>query len=368
MAMEVGVTEASEQYSSIAHRRLLNQRLALPIAGEPVDVVQWLGAVQAQDYAGAKWALGLRLQGATDADIESAFDSGALLRTHVMRPTWHFVAPADIRWMLALTAPRIIAGSAGRYRELGLDQETLSCSGTVLEQALQGGHRLTREEARDELERAGIATDGQRLPHMLAYAELVGIICSGPRRGKQHTYTLLEERVPPAKPLERDEALATLVKRYFSSHGPATLRDFAWWSGLTVADAKVGLSLLGSEMLSETIDDVTYWCPASGPDMSKAEAASPSAYLLPNYDEYTVGYQDRSAILDPSRGNLSALDTVIILQGHIVGTWQRTMKKDIVAVETKMFAALAEPENEAVAVAARRYGAFLGLSTTLIQV
>jgi hypothetical protein len=353
--------------SGIAHRRLLNQRLALPMVGEPGGVIQWLGAVQAQDYASAKWALGLRLQGATDADIESAFDSGALLRTHVMRPTWHFVTPADIRWMLALTAPRIIAGNARRYRELELDQDTLMRSDATVERALRDGQQLTRDEMRDALERAGIATHGQRLSHILAHIELVGIACSGARHGKQHTHALLEERVPPAKPLRRDEALATLVKRYFSSHGPATLRDFAWWSGLTVADAKVGLSLLGSEMLSETIDDVTYWCPASGPHMSKAEAASPSAYLLPNYDEYTVGYQDRSAILDPSRENLVALDTVIVLHGHIVGTWQRTMRKDTVAVETKMFTALAEPENEAVAVAARRYGAFLGLSTVLIQ-
>jgi len=353
--------------SSIAHRRLLNQHLAFPMASEPADVVQWLGAVQAQDYAGAKWALGLRLQGATDADIERTFDAGGLVRTHVMRPTWHFVAPADIRWMLALTGPRIIAGNAGRYRELELEQTTLARSSMVLEQALQGGHRLTREEARDALERAGIATDGQRLPHMLAYSELVGITCSGPRRGKQHTYTLLEERVPPAKPLERDEALATLVKRYFCSHGPATLRDFAWWSGLTVADAKVGLAMLRPEMLSETIDDVTYWFPACGQDTAKAEEALPSAHLLPNYDEYTVGYRDRSAILDPSRENLSALDTVIVLHGQIVGTWTRTLNKAAVVVQASPYGRLTKAENEAVREAAEHYGAFLGLSAVLAE-
>jgi hypothetical protein len=351
---------------TIAQRRLLHQRLALPMRGEPCDVVTWLGAVQAQDYVGAKWALGLRLRGATDDGVENAFAEGSLLRTHVMRPTWHFVTPADIRWMLALTAPRIEAGSARRYRELELDRDTLARSNVVLEQALQGGHQLTRDEMRNALERAGIATDGQRLSYMLMHAELDGVICSGARRGKQHTYALLEERVPSARPLEHDEALAKLVERYFSSHGPATLHDFSWWSGLTMADARNGLSMLESRMLHETIDDVTYWFSASGPDADAAGARFQVAYLLPNYDEHTVGYRDRSAVLDPSHRGELALGTVIVLDGQIVGTWQRALKKNTVVVEAKPFMLLTEAEREAVSTAATRYGAFLGLPTILL--
>jgi len=219
----------------IAHRRLHNQHITRRTLETPQALVEWLGAVQAQDFAAAKWALGLRLQGVTDDDIEQAFTDGAILRTHVMRPTWHFVSPADIRWLLALTAPHVRAASAYYNRKLELDDAVFRRTNAVLANALQGGKQLTRDELASALQQAGIATDGeQRVTYIMMRAELDGVICSGARRGKQFTYALLAERAQQARTLDRDEALAELTMRYFTSHGPATIQDFVWWSGLTV--------------------------------------------------------------------------------------------------------------------------------------
>src|SRR5438046_754748 len=203
----------------IAHQRLHNQHITRRTLETPQALVEWLGAVQAQDYAAAKWALGLRLQGVMDEDIEQAFTNGAILRTHVMRPTWHFVSPADIRWLLALTAPRVHAANAHYNRKLELDDAVFKCTHTVLANALQGGKQLTRDELASALQQAGIAMEGeQRVTYIIMRAELDGIICSGARRGKQFTYALLAERAPQARSLDRDEALAELTMRYFTSH------------------------------------------------------------------------------------------------------------------------------------------------------
>ncbi|MBA2680086.1 MAG: winged helix DNA-binding domain-containing protein, partial [Ktedonobacteraceae bacterium] len=281
----------------IAQRRLRSQLLIQPMFEKSEDVVSWLGAVQAQDYGAAKWALGLRSQqGTTDDDIEQAFNDGAILRTHVMRPTWHFVSPADIRWLLMLTAPRVHAVNAYGYRELELDAATCTQCNDVLVKALQGGKQLTRPELASALEQAGIAMDDlQRMTYVLMQAELEGVICSRARRGKQFTYALLDERAPQARMLDRDEALAELTKRYFTSHGPATLQDFAWWSGLTMAEVRAGIALATSQLVCEVVDDRTYWF-----SPSPLQDAEQTAHLLPNFDEYTVGYKDRSAVIDAS--------------------------------------------------------------------
>src|SRR6266446_3507417 len=349
----------------IAHQRLHNQLITRRTFEKPGDVVEWLGAVQAQDYAAAKWAVGLRLQGTTDDDIEQAFTRGAILRTHLMRPTWHFVSPSDIRWILALTAPRVNAVNAYYYRKLALDDAVFMHSNAVLAKALQGGKQLTRPELASVLQQAGIATDDlQRFTHIIMRAELDGIICSGARRGKQFTYALLDERAPQARMLDRDEALAELTMRYFTSHGPATMQDFVWWSGLTVIDAKAGLEMVKPQLVHEVVDGQTYWFSPSTPlvqDLSQA------AYLLPNYDEYTVGYTDRSAIfdalhtnkLDP-RGGL--LTNTMVLDGQVVGTWKRTFKKNTVVIEANPFVPLSITETRAFAASANRYGAFLTMS------
>ena len=348
----------------IAHQRLHNQLITRRTFEKPGDVVEWLGAVQAQDYAAAKWAVGLRLQGTTDDDIEQAFTRGAILRTHLMRPTWHFVSPADIRWILALTAPRVNAVNAYYYRKLALDDAVFMHSNAVLAKALQGGKQFTRPELASVLQQAGIATDDlQRFTYIMMRAELDGIVCSGARRGKQFTYALLDERAPQARTLDRDEALAEFARRYFTSHGPATLQDFVWWSGLTVADARAGLEMVTSQLMHEVVDGQTYWFSTSAPP---ANDLPQTIYLLPNFDEYTVGYTDRSAVIDVSdatkfdtRGNV--LNPTIVMDGRVVGTWKRTLKKDAVIITPSLFAPLNEAETRALAAAANRYGAFLDL-------
>ena len=262
--------------SDIAHHRLYHQHLTANPFEKPADVVDWLVAVQAQDYFGAKWALGLRLrQDAHDADLDRAFNAGSILRTHVLRPTWHFVTPTDIRWLLALTAPRVLAVNAAMYRKLELDNATLKRGHKAMTKALHGGQHLTRDELRATLEKAGLAVGtGQRLAYMVMAAELDGLICSGPRRGKQFTYALLEERVPPVAPLQRDEALATLTRRYFASHGPATAQDFAKWSGLTSADAKRGLEMVGTQLQHETLNGAEYWFSSSAAPLNAKRAST----------------------------------------------------------------------------------------------
>jgi hypothetical protein len=353
----------------IAHQRLHNQLITRRTFEKPGDVVEWLGAVQAQDYAAAKWAVGLRLQGTTDDDIEQAFTGGAILRTHLMRPTWHFVSPADIRWILALTAPRVNAVNAYYYRKLALDDAVFMHSNAVLAKALQGGKQLTRPELASVLQQAGIATDDlQRFTHIMMRAELDGIVCSGARRGKQFTYALLDERAPQARTLDRDEALAEFARRYFTSHGPATLQDFVWWSGLMVADARAGLEMGTSQLIHEVVDGQTYWFSMSTPP---AKDLSQAAYLLPNYDEYIVGYTDRSAVFDAShtnkldpRGNILFSHT-IVMDGRVVGTWKRTIKKDAVIITPSLLTPLNDAETRAFAASANRYGAFLDMSVNL---
>lgn len=348
---------------NIAHERLHNQRLAGRPVDNPVDVVRRLCAVQSQDYHGAKWAIAQRSNGATDAELDRAFNDGAILRTHILRPTWHFVMPEDIRWMLKLTAPRVNAVSAYYYRKVELDEAIFRRSNAVISKALRGGKYLTRAQLKQALEAAGIAADGLRLSYLVFRAELDAIVCSGPLRGKQFTYALLEDRAPQVKDMDRDEALAELAKRYFTSHGPALLKDFSWWSGLTMADAKAAVEMVSPRLQNRTVGDKTYW-------FAEAVAAKPSKapviHLLPNYDEHLVAYRDHSASFDPSRisqaeiDNISLLAHIIVLNGHVIGGWKRKIGKNEAMVEIKLSTALDKAEQAALKAAAARYGEFLG--------
>ena len=346
--------------------RLHNQHLSQTDFKSPAEVVNWFGAVQSQDYLAAKWALGLRAHNLTDADMENAFTDGSILRTHILRPTWHFVTPQDIRWMLALTAPRVLAQLKYMDRQVELDGTIIPRTNKILEKTLQGGKHLTRAELGSVLEQQGIQSNDLRLTHIVMHAELDGVICSGRRQGKQFTYALLEERVPPAKPLDNEEALAELTRGYFSSHGPATLKDFIWWSGLSAADAKRGLEMIQSDLSQKTVDGIPYWSSPALPDR-----AATGALFLPCYDEYTVGYTDRSAIFDNShnnkldaRGSFIAQYT-ILWKGRIVGTWKRTLKTKSVELEAHLFAPLKKSQTKAVIEAAERYASFLNLPFTL---
>lgn len=360
----------------IPRLRLHNLHIGRASLESAAEVVDWLVAVQAQDYAGAKWALGLRMRAATDALVERAFDEGAILRTHVMRPTWHFVTPRDIRWLLALTAPRVHARNAGMYRQLQLGKATLERGSAAMARALQGGHALTREELREVLERAGITTRPPlRLAYLVMYAELEGVICSGPRRGKQFSYALLEERAPAAKSLGREEALAELARRYFISRGPATVQDLAKWSGLTVAEAGQGLqAALGARPAApllerEKMNGREYWFPPSQAldtpnTVGKGKPSGPTAYLVSIYDEYISGYKDRSAIVEAGHGARlvamgNALANVILIDGHILGTWKRRLSRSSVTVEATSFVNPRIAQRKAVEAAAQAYGEFL---------
>ncbi|HLZ59423.1 MAG TPA: winged helix DNA-binding domain-containing protein [Ktedonosporobacter sp.] len=347
----------------IAHQRLSRQRIAHTAFEKPAEVVQWLGAVQSQDYGAAKWAVGQRTAASTDADLDQAFAEGSILRTHVLRPTWHFVVPADIRWMLALTAPRVRVALTFMDRKLELDDAIFGRSNDVLVKALQGGKHMTRPQLVSAFQQTGIAVDdGQRSAHIIMHAELDAIICSGALRGKQHTYALLDERAPQSSAFTREEALVELARRYITSRGPATLKDFVWWSGLTMTDAKAGFEMVRSECIQEEVDGQLYWSSSTPPC---ARDLSPTVYLLPNFDEYVVGYTDRSAIFDAShtphldsRAN-PLFNNAIILDGQIAGTWQRTIKKSAVDITLSLFQPLNEAAMEALITATNRYGAFL---------
>ena len=348
----------------ICRQRLAGQFLTTTKLERGADVVRALGAVQAQDYAGAKWAVAQRTTGRTDAEIERELDAGQILRTHVLRPTWHFVVPSDIRWMLALTAPRVSAAMAPANRRLELDRDVYRRAYRVFTKALAGGQFLTRAELASELARAGISgASGQRLGHLMMQAELDGLICSGPRRAKQFTYALLDARAPAAPPLARDEALSELTRRYFTRRGPATARDFAWWSGLTVADARRGIALLDSALERLTIDDTDHWIAADAPPRPPRRALS--AHLLPNYDEYFIGFRDRSAIgrrvpdTSTVTGGSALIPHVITVNGELVGIWRRTLQKDRVVVSLEPHTALSRRELELVTAEARRFGKFL---------
>jgi hypothetical protein len=336
-----------------------------PTLKTATEVVARLGAVQAQDYGASKWGVAQRTTGLTDARIEKEIDDGTIVRTHLLRPTWHFVAAADIGWMLALTAPRVHAANAYWYRWLEVDDAMARRSRTVLAKALRDGNQLTRAELGDVLTRARIQIKSpQRLACIVMRAELDGLICSGARRGKQFTYALLEERVERSTALEREAALYELARRYFTTRGPATVDDFAWWSGLTKADAKRGVEASATHLVHQSIDGRSYWFPAAE---RQVRISGSLAHLLPNYDEYFVGLKDRSAFgarLESSgaKPRTSALSGhALVVNGQIVGGWRQTLVGQTVAIKPKSLIRLSEAERRAVGSAARRLGQFLEL-------
>ena len=343
--------------------RLANQGLVDPAAGTPAEVVRRLGAVQAQDYAGARWAVAQRAPGVTGAAVDDALAAGAILRTHVLRPTWHLVTPADIGWLLELTAPRVRALMAYGNRQSGLDGDTVARSNRALAGALRGGRQLTRTELAAVLRTAGVVPpDLVGLGRIMIAAELDGILCSGALRGKQHTYTLLEERVPSSRTRDRPAALAELAGRYFAGHGPATIKDFAWWSGLSATDATAGAMTARPELHATEALGQTYWSTTAR--RGTTPRSSPAAHLLPNFDEYTVGYTDRRLLLDlgdEPRAQPDAaliLGNVVTVDGRVVGTWKRSSGRDRAASTMTLFGPLGTRADRAVAAARERYAAF----------
>ncbi|MBJ7593921.1 MAG: AlkZ family DNA glycosylase [Candidatus Dormibacteraeota bacterium] len=348
----------------ILQERLRSQHLLGPAPAAAADVVRHLVAVQSQDYPAARWAVAQRTADLTGADVDDALSSGSILRTHLLRPTWHLVTPDDIRWMLALTAPRVKALMAYGYRRSGVDDAMLAKSNRIVAAALHGGP-LTRIELGDALWSEGIEPRvDNRLAHLMIGAELDGIVCSGPLRGKQHTYALLDEVVPPAPARDRATALAELASRYYASHGPATIKDFAWWSGLSTTEATTGTNTAQSQVECIELEGRTYWfAPTAHPTTGRL----PTGHLLPDFDEYTVAYADRTHLIDaadlhhmPNRMDVIS-NNVLVVNGRVVGSWKRAVEKGTVRLTITPFEQLPKRAHAAVASAAERYAAFLQL-------
>jgi Winged helix DNA-binding domain len=336
----------------IANRRLANQRIAAPTCQSPLDVVTWLGALQAQDYRGVLWSIGLRMPDATIGAVERAIADRLIVRTWPLRRTLHFVAAADVRWLLALLRPRTVGQGAGRLRQLEIDERTISRSAKALTAALRGGQSLARSQMYEVLERSRVSPVGQRGIHIIWRLAVDGVLCFAAHAGKQPTFALLDEWAPLAPAtLDRDAALAELARRYFQSHGPATVHDFAWWSGLTVSDAKAGASMLPADFAREAIDGRTYI-------MATADVlppTPPSLHLLPGFDEFLLGYKDRSAVLTLAHarkvvpGSNGVFRPTIVAGGRVVGLWKPYTP----------FRRLTQRESQAYRTALKRYDRFV---------
>lgn len=311
----------------IAYYRLISQQLTATSHSTATEMVAYFGAVQGQEYGPSKWGLGLRLPHLDDTLIEAEFTKGQILRTHLLRPTWHFVAAEDIRWLLMLTAPRVNAINQFTYRKMELAGADFIRCNNIISKALEGGKQLTRDELNSELKKHKIEASGVRLVSIMMQAELDGLICSGARQGKQFTYALLEERVPKTKTKTREEALAELAKRYFTSRGPATVKDFSVWSGLHMTDCRTALELVKPQFENTFVANETYYF--DGTIVSK-KSNPENLYLLPIYDEMIMGYKNRDALLQymfKTDGKIDVVfDNMIIFDGQIIGSWKRTIK------------------------------------------
>jgi hypothetical protein len=348
--------------AELVRYRLSNHQLADPKFKKPEQVVSWLGAMQAQEYAMAKWAIGLRSKGVAEADVEKKFNDGRILRTHLLRPTWHFVTPDDIRWMLELTKPRVHAANAYMYRKLELDTKVFSATAKILEKLLQNKNFKTREELNKAFAKHKIIASGLRLGYIFMHAELEGLICSGPRQGKQFTYALVDDRAAKGETFTREQALAELTQRYFVSRGPATIKDFVTWSGLTVKDAKQGIGELGDKLEKFTADSTEYFYK---PGVIKTSEIQ-STFLMPDYDEYGMSYKDRSVLMPQTKAvqqklrSSSEYSHWLVIDGQISGVWERKAKAKTIDVTATPFLKLSKEQARSVKNAVNRFVTFVG--------
>jgi hypothetical protein len=352
----------------IAQWRLISQHIGGTELKTPAAVVSHMGAMQAQDFNMLKWAIGTRLPGVSEEQIEKSFNSGEMIRTHLMRPTWHLIVPEDASWLLELTAPRIKSAARSRHKQLEIDDKLVAKSNMLIEKALQGNNHMTRDELMDVLENAGIKARNQRSSHLMFCAELDGIVCSGEIRNKEQTYALLRERVPEIKKIDHDEALALLARKYFTSHGPASVQDFAWWSGLSLGDCRRAIELIKPGFISEKAGNISYWFP----DSASVSGYADTVHLLPAFDEYIIAYRDRSASLVFEHQKKAVSDNgifrpIVVINGLVKGVWKRTIKKDTVVIELSLFHPVNKKEMKGIEKAGERYGEFLGKTCQVVQ-
>lgn len=354
--------------SEISNIRLKNQKISDASNDDIKNIVYRMGAMQAQEFGMSKWALGIRSLNSTEQLINNAINNGEIIRTHVMRPTWHYVSPEDIYWMLDLTAHRIKNSMRARNRELELTEEVFTKCRNIIEKAFSTKKSITREEFGSEFNRSGINTDNNRLSHILFEFELNKIICSGEIQGTKPTYSLLTEKVPVKKTLNKEESLAELAKRYFTSHGPATIKDFAWWSGLPLGEARKGLETVKNHFVSEDINHKTYWFS----DNSLTNVPEYTFFLLPAFDEFLISYNDRSAsLLDVFSKKTISINgmfyPIVVVNGQVCGLWKRTVKKDKVIIETNLFdKSLSKKLKHSINESANKFGSFLNKETEVV--
>ncbi|MFI5152898.1 MAG: winged helix DNA-binding domain-containing protein [Chitinophagales bacterium] len=351
---------------NIATRRLIAQQLSGTSIRNAAEMVSWFGAVQGQEYVQTKWGLGLRLAGHTDQTIEKELSDAKILRTHLLRPTWHFVNAEDIRWILGLSAASVQAVNAYMYKKLELDFTLFRKTNQIMEKILNKNGEMTREEINDEFRKSKIFAEGHRLSYVMMQAELEGIICSGAKRGNQFTYSLLSNRVAKGKSLPNDLALAELTKRYFQSRGPATLKDFSTWSGLSIKDCKKGVEMIRSsleKMASEDGDCYFFR------EINSERDFSGLIHLLPIYDEYIMGYKDRTAIFEYKNRLKEASpirhDCMIIYEGQIIGSWKRTIGKKQIDLYYDLYKPISNKQKKAFEGAIALFGDFNGLTINL---
>lgn len=349
----------------IINYRLINQAIIYSKFKKPSEVVAHFGAIQSQDYPAARWATTYRTKKPDSQLLDTAFNEGGILRTHVMRPTWHFVAPEDIKWMIDLTGPRLIRVNEYYAKSVGVSKDMIKKGINIAVKALEGGNAFTREELKEIMLQGGFkAIDGRMVGHTLFQGEIEGFFCSGPIKNKKMSHMLLAERAPQAKGLDRDEALAELTNRYFRSHGPAQLQDYVWWSGLTTSDAKKGIEI--NNFKNEEVEGKKYWFI----EKAKIMSAEPFAYLLPNYDEYAVAYKDRSAIFPPHSKSFYRkfepfLGNSVIVNGTGVGGWRKDIQKGITTITVVPFRPLLKQEIALIREAVEQYGKFQNIPVTL---
>lgn len=352
--------------SSLVALRLHNQKITQPDLKNPAQLLSWMGGIQGQDYGGAKWSMGLRLSGSTSADIEKAIAEGSIVRTWPMRGTLHFVAAADAHWLLQLTSPGNIAAMARRHSELKLDERSFAISADLFAKVLQGGQQLTRDELYALLQASGVDPAGQRGYHLLWRAACDGLICGGTPQGKQQTFALLDDILGQARRARPDHPEAELARRYFTSRGPATWKDYLWWSGLPAAAARAGFEAVKPELACSSLEGREYWRAKNLP--APGTTGSGTAYALPGFDEYLLGYQDRSLVLHPRHaakvcpGGNGMFASTMVIGGRVAGTWRRSFQKTGVTVEPQAFSPLSKAQRAQFAGAAQRYAAFTGYS------
>ncbi len=356
----------------IAHRRLRSQHLVGPPLPDPAAVVRHLGAVQAQEFPYSLWGVAQRTNGVGAAGMRKVVDDGTVLRTHALRPTWHFVAPEDLGWIQALTGPRVHAFNAYYYRQHGIDEASAERTSRLITGALRGGNHLTRNELAAVLDAGGFPAAGGRLAYVVMWAELEGLIANGPMRGKQHTYALVEERVPAPRELSGDAALAELTWRFFATHGPATIKDFVWWSSLTVAQVKRGLELVGSALESADVDGLAVWFDPAAPG---AGEVVPTALLLQGFDEYVVAYSATKfafnlagAGLKPGQYNANTMLHPIMIDSQLAGFWRRTTEGGGFRLELDLITPLTSGQRRALDVELARHEEFVEAPVTAVYV